>query len=202
MESKSKEWTEKVLSELLSGDGSVWNERVVRSERILSTIEGKVEEALDCIVEGIDGLSSVKVIADAKIVADHLDSGGGWGFLLFKPKEVKARTYLKKKSGLTACTQKRPLFCENCPKRSWFRDKIIELSRLWGRKSPADFGLTFRELSSIYGLVSSIKKWFEDSKGILAFFTSATPPMTRIDWLGGQGQEILDLFDVIQREEN
>ncbi|QSR89289.1 AAA family ATPase [Methylacidiphilum caldifontis] len=81
------DWLKKALEEILLGYRSSWQELEGRSAGLIAEIE-QAKEAREIIVDGLTQPLPL-ALKQAQTLLSHLESGGGWGFLIFQPKVVR-----------------------------------------------------------------------------------------------------------------
>ena len=195
LSSQNAPWIDQVIGDCFNGRFGIWEERLSRTLSTLQSVERTISKAVSSKIEGLEGLSTVTVSADAKVVARHLLAGRGWGFFGFRSSAVKGRLYLKKQVRLDGLPADNAQVLSDLADCLDGRNKIDDLMRLWGWGKPNDYGIAKRNLDSSVQNLRIIKSWYQKVQEVEKIFRNMTPPVSQINWAGGDGSGILQLID-------
>lgn len=87
-------WISSALQDILSGNTSLWLERLRATTSVISSIAKEVERADETRLEFPDIVDAKLLYEDARTLVEHLENGGKLGWGVFRPKVVKERIHV------------------------------------------------------------------------------------------------------------
>ena len=89
-------WARECVRQILGGQDSSWRGLRKSTKDNLQTLGERAGWADETTVTGLGNRDLQTVKADAQALVDHLETGGGWGFVVFRPAPVKQALHLRR----------------------------------------------------------------------------------------------------------
>jgi very-short-patch-repair endonuclease len=127
-------WMRDAAREIATGSHSLWNDVSNKTEGIISSIQGRVEDAENTPVDIPEDKDIRSLYHDAQKLMEHIEEKGGLGWWPFQPSVVKERAYLLKSARIDGHR------CKNLDDFTRLRDALqvrVELKKaqeLWANK--------------------------------------------------------------------
>jgi very-short-patch-repair endonuclease len=129
----SQPWADGAVLDMLGGREKPWMVLFDKTNNFFAnrSIYEAARQADRTHLTAPDNVPRQQLLEDAIQLRDHLGSGGGWGFLLFKPSAVRGRDYIRARVALNGKKVSSPEAVANLASYLYFCGSSEEVWRYW-----------------------------------------------------------------------